>query len=395
MAAVSGGRSGRSDGPFDCALGSRLRANVNALRRALPVSRWEYQVIHLNVEDSSKATQAPGPGPTSATPAQPPSPPAPETPPIAGQPVFSKAYLEQEFPDFYSNPPSQPPQQPPQGQQQANHPALQLQQFLNGHGQQGWSLVGIYPLGSLLMMFFRRRIPEPAGSPIPAAAPIAQQQPASPGGAPQIPPAQPAPPVAPEQAEAGTPPVTHWLQQIMQRLESLEGRIPSPPSEQPAPAADPIPDPGVAQVASSAPPAEPIQRRAVGSSERRLRRRSSASQAPVASASASPAATITDPAAVPEPGSLSQVLILSASHLAILQEEVGLPTFHAAKALDFRSYATLAGYGSRHGYPLGLVKEGPNQMAAVYIGLEQGDRGGRARRLWAVVPVARLRALQV
>ena len=65
-----------------------------------------------------------------------------------------------------------------------------------------------------------------------------------------------------------------------------------------------------------------------------------------------------------------------------------------AKALNFRSYATLAGYGSRHGYPLGLVKEGPNQMAAVYVGMEQGDRGGRARRLWVVVPVARLRFLE-
>ena len=400
LAAVSGGRSGRSDGAFAWAPGSRLRANVTALHRALPVSRWEYQVIHLNVEDSSQAPQAPGPGPASA-PAQPPTPPAPETPPIAGQPVFSKAYLEQEFPDFYSNPPSQPPQQSPPGQQQANHPALQLQQFLNGHGQQGWSLVGIYPLGSLLMMFFRRRIPEPEVSPIPVAAPIAQQQPASAGGAAQIPPLEPplprpgsAPPVAPQQADSGTPAVTHWLQQIMQRLESLEGRIPTSPSEQPASAADPIPEPGVAQVAPLAPLAEPIQQKAVGPSERRLRRRSSASQPPVASASASPAATVSGPSALPEPGSASQAVILSASHLAILQEEVGLPTFHAAKALDFRSYATLAGYGSRHGYPLGLVKEGPNQMAAVYLGLEQGDRGGRARRLWAVVTVARLRALE-
>jgi len=42
-------------------------------------------------------------------PNQPPTPPAAETPPLTGQPVFSKAYLEQEFPDFYSNPPSSPP----------------------------------------------------------------------------------------------------------------------------------------------------------------------------------------------------------------------------------------------------------------------------------------------
>ena len=74
-------------------------------------------MIHLNVEDSSKTAQAPGPG-SGAPPKQPPTPPAAETPPTTGQPVFSKAYLEQEFPGFYSNPPSQPPQQPPSFQQQ-------------------------------------------------------------------------------------------------------------------------------------------------------------------------------------------------------------------------------------------------------------------------------------
>ena len=301
------------------------------------MSRWEYQVIHLNVEDSSKPAQAPGPGPASAS-QQPPTPPAAPPPPIAGQPVFSKAYLEQEFPDFYSNPPSQPLQQPPQGQQQPNHPALQLQQFLNGHGQQGWSLVGIYPLGSLLMMFFRRRIAEPAAQPIPAAAPRVQQQPPTPPAAAPIPPS--APPGVPDLADSGTPPVSHWLQQIMQRLESLEGRIATPPSDQ-------------------------------TSSEQ-----------------------VSGQPAVPAAGAPGQAEILGANHLASLQEEGGMPTFHAAKALNFRSYATLAGYGSRHGYPLGLVKEGANQMAAVYIGLEQGDRGGRARRLWAVVPVARLRAFE-
>ena len=294
-------------------------------------------MIHLNVEDSSKASQAPEPGPAGAA-QQPATPPATAPPPIAGQPVFSKAYLEQEFPNFYSNPTSQPPQQPPQGQQQPNHPALQLQQFLNGHGQQGWSLVGIYPLGSLLMMFFRRRIPEPAAEPIPAAAPIAQPPPPTPAAAAPIPPS--APPEGHERADFGTPPVTDWLQQIMQRLDSLEGRIATPPSDQ-------------------------------TSSEQ-----------------------VSGPPVTPAAGAPGQAEILSANHVASLQEEGGMPTFHAAKALDFRSYASLAGYGSRHGYPLGLVKEGANQMAAVYIGLEQGDRGGRARRLWAVVPVARLRAFE-
>jgi len=355
------------------------------------VIRWEYQVIHLNVEDSSTAPQTPGPGPAAA-PQQPATPPVEAPPPIAGQPVFSKAYLEQEFPDFYSNPTSQPPQQPPQGQQQPNHPALQLQQFLNGHGQQGWSLVGIYPLGSLLMMFFRRRIAEPAAQPIPAAAPIAQQQPPTPAVAAPIPPS--APPEGAELADFGTPPVTDWLQQIMQRLDSLEGRIASPPSAQASSDSQPAPEAGLAQPGSYVPPTEPARPRSGVSGERRLRRRSSASQSLPPSTSPTPSAKLSSPPALPAAGAPGQAEILTANHLASLQEEGGMPTFHAAKALDFRSYATLAGYGSRHGYPLGLVKEGANQMAAVYIGLEQGDRGGRARRLWAVVPVARLRAFE-
>ena len=337
------------------------------------MSRWEYQVIHLNVEDSAKTPQAPGPGPVTP-PNQPPTPPAAETPPLTGQPVFSKAYLEQEFPDFYSNPPSQPPQ----GRQQANHPALQLQQFLNGHGQQGWSLVGIYPLGSLLMMFFRRRIAELPAPLIPAPAPTPETSPSQ----------------AAELADPVPPALTDWLLPIMQRLDSLEGRIANASFNQ-APSGQNT-NPGVAKTAAVEPLAAMDRQRSAVSSERRLRRRrSSASQPSTSSPTLAPSASVSAPASAISPsGPPSQAVILSASLLVSLQEEVGMPTFHAAKALNFRSYATLAGYGSRHGYPLGLVKEGPNQMAAVYIGMEQGDRGGRARRLWVVVPVARLRFLE-
>ena len=352
------------------------------------MSRWEYQVIHLNVEDSSKANQGPGHAPAEGP--QQPAPGAPQSPPLAGQPVFSKAYLEQEFPDFYSNPPAQPPQQPPQPQQQPNHPALQLQQFLNGHGQQGWSLVGIYPLGSLLMMFFRRRIPEPPAPPMPEPAPLVQQAPPAPAPAAPIPPPAPlsapegATAAAPGMADAAPPPVMDWLQQIMQRLESLEGRIASPAASQPAP--NPVPAKAVAPPA----PVETVPQRSVVPGERRLRRRSSAAQPPKASPSVGTPASAADPASVAAAGAPGEAVILSSSLLASLDNEVGIPTFHAAKALEFRSYATLAGYGSRHGYPLGLVKEGANQMAAVYVGLEQGDRGGRAKRLWVVVPRDRL-----
>ena len=358
-----------------------------------PVSRWEYQVIHLNVEDSSKASQAPSPGAASAP--EQPSAPADPNPPLAGQPVFSKAYLEQEFPDFYSNPPSQP-QQPPQAQQQANHPALQLQQFLNGHGQQGWSLVGIYPLGSLLMMFFRRRIPDPPAPQSSVATPIAKQPYPAPATAEPLQPpavamaASPAEsgadhPSSPGMAEPGGPPVTDWLQQIMHRLESLEGRIasPSPPLA--------MSEPAPVQAPTDIPVVDGSSQRPAVSGERRSRRRSSSSQSPPSGPSLVTSATSSGQPVVAASAGVGEAFILSASLLSSLQQEVGMPTFHAAKALNFRSYATLAGYGSRHGYPLGLVKEGANKMAAVYVGLDPGDRGGRAKRLWVVVPVERLR----
>ena len=96
--------------------------------------QWEYQVIHLNV-DSGKGGE-----PSKAQNVQPP---------------FTKSYLEQEFPQHYNLP------QPEAGGGAAPppplHPAKQLQNFLNGHGAQGWNLVGIFPLGSLLMMVMRRR----------------------------------------------------------------------------------------------------------------------------------------------------------------------------------------------------------------------------------------------
>jgi hypothetical protein len=111
------------------------------------MQQWEYQVIHLNV-DSSTATK---PG-VSATPDAPPA-----TPP------FTKTYLEQEFPSHYG--PQQPPGAPaPTAAQQSQHPAVQLQGFINGHGRLGWELLGIFPLGNLLMMIFRRPLEGPAGA---------------------------------------------------------------------------------------------------------------------------------------------------------------------------------------------------------------------------------------
>jgi hypothetical protein len=73
-------------------------------------------------------------------------------------PIFSQAYLEQEFPSFYSHPPSsRQGGGGGGGGGQSSHPAHQLQNFLNTNGENGWELVGFYPVGPLMLMIFRRQ----------------------------------------------------------------------------------------------------------------------------------------------------------------------------------------------------------------------------------------------
>lgn len=98
---------------------------------------WDYQVIRLNVEPP--VAQAP----SQATGAS-------DSP--AG-PVFSEAYLKEEFPRFYDA--SQQPQ-PAAAQPQEIDPAVQLQEFLNTQGQQGWELVGFQHAQPHVFIVFKR-----------------------------------------------------------------------------------------------------------------------------------------------------------------------------------------------------------------------------------------------
>ena len=335
--------------------------------------RWEYQVIHLNVEEK---------------PNNPPPPPPqvqPEGQPSNLQKVFSQTYLEQEFPNFYNA------QQQQAKAAQPQHPALQLQQFLNGQGEQGWSLVGIYNLGSLLMMFFRRRVaeqtPPPAAATTPEAAAVAD--------VPVTPAPQPPPPASAD---------TAVMEAILQRLEALETRLQQPQATVAAPTA--VSAPAAVESAAAESPAVESEngsrasrptasapgnsersskvRSAPAASERRTRRRSSAS-----SHNGTPSGpTILQ--VIPKGGDQLDGRILTPPQQQAFAGEVGIPTVHAAKALGFRSYASLATFGTRHGYPVGLVKKGANQMVAIYQGSEKGAGGGKDKRLWIVVPQSRL-----
>ncbi len=236
---------------------------------AVTPQRWETRVIHLNIANTP-------PGPPAPAPQQ-------EEPPTSQRPLFSETYLKQEFPDHYS-----PPQQP--GSDQSQHPAVQLQGFINGLGQEGWEFVGVFPIGQLVMMFFRRPLPVEA---------------------------QPEPAV--ESAASSQQDV---LQQILQRLEALEG--------------------------ASAP------RRTITTS----------SQAPAR--------------------------VLNPIEQDQLPPAPSLPTQHAATAMGLRSAGGLLTFGARHGFPPGLVKLVSNGMAAVYLGTEKRQRGGRSIRLWKVLPQSAL-----
>ncbi|MFM9110199.1 MAG: hypothetical protein ACKOPN_06330 [Prochlorococcaceae cyanobacterium] len=240
-----------------------------------PAQRWEYRVIHLHVEPPTPDPGArPDPGTQVAGAAEPPQP-------------FSRHYLEQEFPAHYTTEAAQP------GGARPQHPAQQLQAFLNHQGEQGWGFEGIHAVGALLMMVFRR--------PLPVAAVAAPE---------------------PSAAATGTAPA---LAEILRRLEALEA-------------------------------------------ERRP-----------------PAPSRGDP--------LSDGMVIDAQALGRYSDEPRLSTGAAAAALGFRSPASLANHGSRHGFPPGLIKRGANGRIAIYVGDPDGTGAGgaaRRRRHWIILDQAAL-----
>lgn len=242
--------------------------------------RWETRVIHLNI-----APPTPAALPTQGAALAEPTP--------SQNPLFSESYLKQEFPDHYS-----PPPQADNGP--AQHPAVQLQGFINGLGQEGWEFVGVFPIGQLVMMFFRRPVPPEVSNPHPGEQrPVASNEPST---------------------------VNHnaVLAQILRRLDALE-RTSATTSEQPS----------------------------------RFIRRAAAR-------------------------------ILNPVECEQLPLSPTLSTQDAARALGLRSAGGLLSYGSRHGYPTGLVKLVSSGMAAVYLGTEKRQRGGSSIRLWKVIPQSAL-----
>ena len=279
---------------------------------------WDYLVIHLNVENNTDGKSAKGSsdstGDSQST--------------GASRGIFSESFLRKEFPQFYeANSPGANPATP-------QHPAQQLQNFLNRQGGQGWDLIGVYPLGALLMMIFRRpKIPAPpapeaiAPTTNPAAASTPTSSPARSNG-----------------GDGQSPASEQLLANLVRRVEALEARLLAQPDD---------------------PETEVLQ-------------------GPIDTEAAQQLEDLSQPAAKPAP------VLLSPETLARLGNQVPIPASEAARALGLRSATSLANLGARHGYPPGLIKQGNQGLIAIYTGTGPALRGGNLRRLWIVVPAESL-----
>ena len=92
-------------------------------------TKWEYRIIHLNIDNNEKQSQ----NPTEASNK------------LGGS--LSPEYLSKEFPKQYGD----------SKQESQKHPATQLQEILNLFGEEYWELFEISDIGRLKMLFFKRR----------------------------------------------------------------------------------------------------------------------------------------------------------------------------------------------------------------------------------------------
>ncbi|WP_206338380.1 hypothetical protein [Synechococcus sp. BS56D] len=112
--------------------------NQHVKGEAAATRPWEYRVIHLNVNEEKNQKTATG---------------NPEAASQKFQRSLSPDFIQREFPAQYSPTPKT---------SSSNHPALQLQNFLNELGKDGWELTAISTVGTLQMLFFKRQASEKA-----------------------------------------------------------------------------------------------------------------------------------------------------------------------------------------------------------------------------------------
>ena len=93
--------------------------------------KWEYQVIHLNVDDSSsKNDEASNPEAASEK--------------LKGS--LSPDFLKDQFPEQYHE------------NEGSEHPATQLSNFLNKKGLESWELTETLKIGKMLFLIMKRQV---------------------------------------------------------------------------------------------------------------------------------------------------------------------------------------------------------------------------------------------
>tara|TARA_Y100001968_G_C19367399_1_gene723287 strand:- start:504 stop:791 length:288 start_codon:yes stop_codon:yes gene_type:complete len=93
--------------------------------------KWEYHVVHLNVEDSTINHQEA-------------SNPEAASEKLKGS--LSPDFLKDQFPEQYHD------------SGDSEHPAIQLSQFLNKKGLERWELSETIKIGSMLFLIMKRQV---------------------------------------------------------------------------------------------------------------------------------------------------------------------------------------------------------------------------------------------
>ena len=93
--------------------------------------KWEYHVVHLNVDDSpNKSSEASNPEAASEK--------------LKGS--LSPDFLKDQFPEQY------------QENNNSEHPAIQLSKFLNKKGAERWELSETIKIGKMLFLIMKRQV---------------------------------------------------------------------------------------------------------------------------------------------------------------------------------------------------------------------------------------------
>ncbi len=95
--------------------------------------KWEYHVVHLNVEETSQdSINNKNPNPEAASEK------------LKGS--LSPEFIKDQFPDQYNEEGSE------------LHPAIQLSKFLNNKGLEQWELSETIKIGNMLFLIMKRQI---------------------------------------------------------------------------------------------------------------------------------------------------------------------------------------------------------------------------------------------